>query len=218
MAASAVFLVVTLDRFIPGVANGTPLLAIPMPGTGTAITFSIHTLAASATIIIAALIHIRGVGPGRAASNILTTLKIVSLVVFVPRFESEEAQLYVYAGGILAGTIIQVVTPVWWLRGRDGRIRAQAIDRADQVAVEEHVTDHGEVRHRDAPISRRSPCVRPVPSTTRSMATDAFQLPAVLISDARRIGSRLQNKKYRCAIGSTSAGAQVKSSPSAVTS
>jgi hypothetical protein len=27
-----------------------------------------------------------------------------------------------------------------------------------------------------------------------------------------------QNKKYRCAIGSTSAGAQVNSSPSAVTS
>jgi putative peptidoglycan lipid II flippase len=49
---------------------------------------------------------------------------IVSLLVFVPRFESEEAQLYAYAGGILAGTIIQVVTPVWWLRGRDGRLRA----------------------------------------------------------------------------------------------
>jgi putative peptidoglycan lipid II flippase len=49
---------------------------------------------------------------------------IVGLLVFVPRFESEEAQLYVYAGAILAGTVIQVVTPVWWLRGRDGRIRA----------------------------------------------------------------------------------------------
>ena len=49
---------------------------------------------------------------------------IVSLLVFVPKFESPEAQLYVYAGGILAGTLIQVVTPVWWLRGRDGRLRA----------------------------------------------------------------------------------------------
>jgi putative peptidoglycan lipid II flippase len=49
---------------------------------------------------------------------------IVSLVVFVPRFESVEAQLYVYAGGILAGTVLLVVTPVRWLRGRDGRIRA----------------------------------------------------------------------------------------------
>jgi putative peptidoglycan lipid II flippase len=49
---------------------------------------------------------------------------IVSLVVFVPRFESVEAQLYVYAGGVLAGTVLLVVTPVRWLRGRDGRIRA----------------------------------------------------------------------------------------------
>ena len=49
---------------------------------------------------------------------------IVSLLVFVPKFESPEAQLYVYAGGILAGTLIQVFTPVWWLRGRDGRLRA----------------------------------------------------------------------------------------------
>ena len=83
MAASAVFLIITLDRFIPGVANGTPLLAIPLPLVSTSVTFSIHTLAASAVIIVAALIHIRGVGPGRIASNVLTTLKIVALVVFI---------------------------------------------------------------------------------------------------------------------------------------
>jgi putative peptidoglycan lipid II flippase len=49
---------------------------------------------------------------------------IVALIGFVPRFESTEAQLYVYAGGILAGTVVQAVTPMWWLRGRDGRLRA----------------------------------------------------------------------------------------------
>ena len=49
---------------------------------------------------------------------------IIALVVFVPRFDSDEAKLYVYAGGILAGTVILAVTPVWWLRGHDGRIRA----------------------------------------------------------------------------------------------
>jgi len=49
---------------------------------------------------------------------------IATLLFVVPRFESEEAQLYAYAGGVLAGTIVQTVTPVWWLRGRDGRIRA----------------------------------------------------------------------------------------------
>jgi putative peptidoglycan lipid II flippase len=55
---------------------------------------------------------------------------IVALVVFVPRFESEEAKLYVYAGGVLAGTVILVLTPVPWLRGRGGRIRA-VIDLRD---------------------------------------------------------------------------------------
>jgi APA family basic amino acid/polyamine antiporter len=83
MAASAIFLIVTLNRFIPGIADSTPLLAIPIPFTASAVTFSVHTLMASAVVIIAALIHIRGVGPGRAASNILTTLKIASLVVFI---------------------------------------------------------------------------------------------------------------------------------------
>jgi APA family basic amino acid/polyamine antiporter len=83
MAASAIFLIVTLNRFIPGIADATPLLAIPIPLTSNAVTFSVHTLMASAVVIVAALIHIRGVGPGRAASNFLTTLKIVSLVVFI---------------------------------------------------------------------------------------------------------------------------------------
>ena len=83
MAASAVFLITTLDRFFPGVANATPLLAVPVPFTPIVFSFSRHTLAASAVIAIAAYIHIRGVGPGRIASNVLTTLKITAFVVFI---------------------------------------------------------------------------------------------------------------------------------------
>jgi len=41
----------------------------------------------------------------------------------VPRVESENAQLYVYAGAILVGTVIQLLLPVPWLRGLDGRLR-----------------------------------------------------------------------------------------------
>ena len=55
---------------------------------------------------------------------------IATLLAVVPRFETEEAQLYAYATGVLAGTIVQTITPVWWLRGRDGRIRA-ILDRKD---------------------------------------------------------------------------------------
>jgi putative peptidoglycan lipid II flippase len=48
---------------------------------------------------------------------------IVSLVVGVPRVEGEPEGLYVYAAAVLVGTVIQVLTPVWWLRGKDGRLR-----------------------------------------------------------------------------------------------
>jgi APA family basic amino acid/polyamine antiporter len=104
LAASAVFLIVTLERFVPGIANPEPLLALPIPLTPILFTVSRHTLAASAVIIVAAFIHVRGVGPGRAVSNILTTLKIVALVVFI-------------AFGLMAGTgspanLTQAVAPV----------------------------------------------------------------------------------------------------------
>ena len=83
IAASAVFFIITLERFVPGIANNDPLLAIPIPLTAIALTLSIHTLTASALIVVFAVIHILGVGPGRAASNVLTTLKILAFIVFI---------------------------------------------------------------------------------------------------------------------------------------
>jgi putative peptidoglycan lipid II flippase len=55
---------------------------------------------------------------------------IVGLVIGVPRADSETSELYVYAAAILVGTVIQVLLPVPWLRGRDGRLRV-AIDWRD---------------------------------------------------------------------------------------
>jgi putative peptidoglycan lipid II flippase len=48
---------------------------------------------------------------------------IVGLVVGVPQAETESGELYVYAGSILVGTLIQVLLPVPWLRGLDGRLQ-----------------------------------------------------------------------------------------------
>jgi putative peptidoglycan lipid II flippase len=48
---------------------------------------------------------------------------IVGLWVGVPRFTSEDAQLYVYALAILVGTLVQLFLPVPWLRGLDGRLQ-----------------------------------------------------------------------------------------------
>ena len=47
---------------------------------------------------------------------------IIGLVVGVPQAESESGKLYVYAGSILVGTIIQVLLPVPWLLKLDGRL------------------------------------------------------------------------------------------------
>ena len=48
---------------------------------------------------------------------------IVGLVIGVTRAETIDTKLYVYAISILIGTVIQVLLPIPWLRGLDGRLR-----------------------------------------------------------------------------------------------
>jgi putative peptidoglycan lipid II flippase len=48
---------------------------------------------------------------------------ILGLVLGVPRANSVNAELYVYAGAILVGTIIQTLLPLPWVAGLDGRLR-----------------------------------------------------------------------------------------------
>jgi putative peptidoglycan lipid II flippase len=55
---------------------------------------------------------------------------ILGLVIGVPRADSDEAKLYVYAGSIVVGTVIQLLLPLPWLRGLDGRLRL-ALDLRD---------------------------------------------------------------------------------------
>jgi APA family basic amino acid/polyamine antiporter len=81
MAASAIFLIFVLDRFIPGVADSTPFFAIPLPYLP--LTLSRHTLLAIIAVWLFALVHIRGVGPGRVVMNVLATLKVTALLVFI---------------------------------------------------------------------------------------------------------------------------------------
>jgi putative peptidoglycan lipid II flippase len=47
---------------------------------------------------------------------------ILGLVIGVPQTDSVDTQLYIYAGAVLLGTIVQVLLPVPWLRGRDDRL------------------------------------------------------------------------------------------------
>jgi putative peptidoglycan lipid II flippase len=47
---------------------------------------------------------------------------IVGLVIGIPRADTIDAKLYVYAVSIVIGTVIQVLLPMPWLRGLDGRL------------------------------------------------------------------------------------------------
>jgi len=48
---------------------------------------------------------------------------IAGLAIGVPHVNGIDAKLYVYAASILVGTVIQVLLPLPWLRGRDGRLQ-----------------------------------------------------------------------------------------------
>jgi putative peptidoglycan lipid II flippase len=57
---------------------------------------------------------------------------IAGLVIGVPQADSDGSKLYVYAGSIVAGTVVQLLLPLPWLRGRDGRLRL-ALDLRDPM-------------------------------------------------------------------------------------
>ncbi len=66
-----------------------------------------------------------------ALTPVAWNLAIIAGLIFgVPRADTETGKLYVYAGSILIGTVIQLLLPLPWLRGLDGRLRL-AIDIRD---------------------------------------------------------------------------------------
>jgi APA family basic amino acid/polyamine antiporter len=81
IAAAAVVLAFYLDRFVPGSANTTPLVVVPVPFVPLAV--SRQSLVALSVIALMAAVHIRGVGPGRIVGNVLAALKVSALVLFI---------------------------------------------------------------------------------------------------------------------------------------
>jgi len=55
---------------------------------------------------------------------------ILGLLLGVPGVDGVENELYVYAGAIVVATVVQLLLPIPWLRGRDDRLRV-AIDWRD---------------------------------------------------------------------------------------
>jgi APA family basic amino acid/polyamine antiporter len=81
IAASAVVLASYVGRFAPAAADTTPLLTIPLPFVPLVV--SRQALVALAAIALMSWIHIRGLGPGRIVGNVLASLKVSALLVFI---------------------------------------------------------------------------------------------------------------------------------------
>ena len=83
IAANAIFFAVYLGRFVPAAGNSDPFFAIPIVPGRVQLTFSPQTICALVLVWGMAFIHLRGVGPGRLVGNILATLKVAALAIFV---------------------------------------------------------------------------------------------------------------------------------------
>ena len=81
IAAGALGAADYLGRFVPAARDVTPLFTIPVPGVP--LVFSPRTVVALTAIFGLALIHIRGLGPGRIVQNTLAAVKVGALALFV---------------------------------------------------------------------------------------------------------------------------------------
>ena len=114
IASSAVIFAFYLGRFVPGAANNTPLLVIPIPLVP--LTVSVQALVAIAVIALMAAIHIRGVGPGRIVGDVLAALKVTALVAFIALGltvgTGSTANLQSSAGPVTASNWLLALVPV----------------------------------------------------------------------------------------------------------
>ena len=111
IAANAMVVPFYLERFAPGAASSTPWVQIPLPFFS--FTLSNQTAIAIAIVWLLAIIHIRGVGPGRLVSNALTILKVGALLVFIAVGLAMSGAAAAPPGAASAGA----VTATGWLLG-----------------------------------------------------------------------------------------------------
>jgi len=87
IAAGALGAAEYLGRFVPVAADTTPFFSVLLPfraaGVDVSIVFAPKTLVALAIVVTLAVIHIRGLGPGRLVQNTLATVKVGALALFV---------------------------------------------------------------------------------------------------------------------------------------
>jgi APA family basic amino acid/polyamine antiporter len=113
-AASGMVVALYLDRFVPGAANSDPLFTIPLPFLP--ISVSVQALVALSTVWLFAAVHVRGLGPGRVVSNVLTILKVMALVIFIALGltigTGNSANLQQAAGAVAPTSFLLALIPV----------------------------------------------------------------------------------------------------------
>jgi APA family basic amino acid/polyamine antiporter len=114
VAASAVVLAFYVGRFIPAAADTTPILTVPLPWVPLVV--SNQAIVALSAIALMSWIHLRGVGPGRLVGNILASLKVTALLIFIALGlsigEGSAANLQQAAGGVSGTTWLMALIPV----------------------------------------------------------------------------------------------------------
>lgn len=81
IAASAVGIAVYVGRLLPAAGDTQPWAVLPLGVV--ALSFSPRTLAALTVIGVLTAVHVAGLGPGRAAQNVLAVTKVALLAAFV---------------------------------------------------------------------------------------------------------------------------------------
>jgi APA family basic amino acid/polyamine antiporter len=81
IATNGILLTDYLGRFFPGAADRTALLTIPIPGVPLVVTP--QAIVGITAVAGLSAIHISGLGPGRLVHNVLASVKVLALVIFV---------------------------------------------------------------------------------------------------------------------------------------
>jgi APA family basic amino acid/polyamine antiporter len=114
IAASAVVLAFYVGRFVPAAGDSTPIFTIPLPWVP--LVFSKQAFVALAAIALMAWIHLRGVGPGRLVGNILASLKVSALLIFIALGfsigDGSASNLRVSVGGVSGAAWLLALIPV----------------------------------------------------------------------------------------------------------
>jgi basic amino acid/polyamine antiporter, APA family len=102
IAANALFLALYLSRFAPALGSDRALAALPLgPVT---ITLSPQAITALVSVWLLTWVHVRGVGPGRLVGNVLASLKISALLLFI-------AAGFAFGTGSMANLSTPAATP-----------------------------------------------------------------------------------------------------------